>query len=295
VKDLAGYYAYRALSGIFGLLPEPVMRRFGSGVGWAVSFVARERFRMAARHQRRVLGGDEPAARRAARRVFANYGRYWAEVFWMRPRRRRAVLERSHIVNLERLHQAVDTGRGVVLALPHLGNWEAAGLRAAAEGARVLAVAEDLGNERIVQWFIEMRRMMEIDVIIPRKGSGVTRKLLDRLRSGGVIALVCDRDIRGTGVSVRFFGEETTLPAGPVALADRSGAVLLPVGTYFRPGAGHEFVIEEPLDVPSGADRGERVAAGTQLLAEVIERRIRAAPEQWHLLQPNWPSDREPR
>jgi phosphatidylinositol dimannoside acyltransferase len=294
VRDLVGYYTYRALSGVFGLLPEPAMRRIGYGVGWVASFLARDRFRMATRHQLRVHGGDEASARRAARRVFGYYGRYWAEVFWMRPRRRRAVMERSAIVNLDRLHDALATGRGVVLALPHLGNWEAAGLWAAAERARVLAVAEELGNERIVQWFIEMRAMMEIDVIIPRKGSGVTRKLLERLRSGGVIALVCDRDIRGTGVPVTFFGEETTLPAGPVALADRSGAVLLPVGTYFREGAGNDFVIEAPLEVPDLPDLEARVAEGTQRLAEVIEGLIRVAPEQWHLLQPNWPSDRVP-
>lgn len=294
MKDLVGYYTYRALSGVFGLLPEPAMRRFGHGVGWIASFVARDRFRMATRHQLRVHGGDEASARRAARRVFGHYGRYWAEVFWMRPRRRRSVMARSAIINLERLHDALAAGRGVVLALPHLGNWEAAGLWAAEERARVLAVAEELGNERIVQWFIEMRAMMEIDVIIARKGSGVTRKLLERLRSGGVIALVCDRDIRGTGVPVTFFGEETTLPAGPVALADRSGAVLLPVGTYFREGAGHDFVIEAPLEVPDLPHSEARIAEGTQRLAEVIESLIRAAPEQWHLLQPNWPSDRAP-
>ncbi|MDP2624230.1 MAG: phosphatidylinositol mannoside acyltransferase [Actinomycetota bacterium] len=291
MKLAAGYYAYRVLSGLFGLLPEPAMRRLGYAVGWIASFIARDRFAMAMRHQRRVLGPGHDV-RRSARRVFGYYGRYWAETFWMRPRRREAVLSRTRLDGIEHLHAAVRSGKGVVVALPHIGNWEIAGLRAADEDARVLAVAEELGNERIVEWFIAMRGMLSIDVVIARKGGSVTRDLLQRLREGGVIALLCDRDIKGTGVPVEFFGEETTLPAGPIALADRTGAILLPVGTYFAKGAGHVFEVREPLEIPQLEDQEQRIAAGVRRLAGVVEDVIRRAPEQWHLILPNWPSDR---
>jgi len=291
VKRALGYYAYRILSGLFGLLPEPVMRRLGHGAGWLASFIARDRFRMAMRHQARVLGPGADA-RRSARQVFRHYGRYWAETFWMRPRRRDAVLARTRIDGIEHLHAAVASGRGVVLALPHVGNWEMAGLRAAEEDARVLAVAEALGNERIVEWFTEMRRMMQIDVVIARKGARVTRDLLKRLEEGGVIALLCDRDIKGTGVPVEFFGETTTLPAGPIALADRTGAIVLPVGTYFARGAGHAFEVRPPLEIPDVDSQSERIEAGVARLAAVVEDIIRSDPAQWHLIVPNWPSDR---
>lgn len=292
MKQALGFYAYRVLTALFGLLPEPAMRRAGEAVGWLASFVARDRFRMAMRHQRRVQGADANA-RAAARRVFVNYGRYWAETFWMRPRRHDAVVARTTIDGIEHLHAARDSGRGVVLALPHLGNWEAAGLRAAAERARVLAVAEELGNERIVQWFVTMRNMMDIDVVIARKGGRVTRDLIERLRSGGVIALLCDRDLSGRGIPVTLFGEETTLPAGPISLADRTGAIVLPVGTYFARGAGHAFEVHPPLEIPDLADPDERIRAGTQRLAGLVETIVRKAPDQWHLVVPNWPSDRE--
>ncbi len=292
VKGAFGYYAYRVLSGLFGLFPEPVVRRLGYSVGWIGSFVARKRFRMAVRHQARVAG-TATGAKRAARKALGWYGRYWAEVFWMRPRRRKQVLERTYIENSDVLADAVDSGRGVVLALPHLGNWEVGGLRAASQGARVLAVAEELGNERIVQWFVHLRTMMDIDVVIGRKGSRVTRELLQRLEEGGVIALLCDRDLSGRGVTVNFFGEETTMPAGPVALAERTGAVLLPAGTYFEPGVGHHCVIRPPLEIPKDGTVEQRIQRGTQLLAEVVEDIIRVAPEQWHLILPNWPSDLE--
>ncbi|MEX2323239.1 MAG: hypothetical protein WEA29_05660 [Acidimicrobiia bacterium] len=292
MRDRLGYAVYRVLSGLFGLLPEPAMRRVGRGIGWAASFVSRRRFAMAVRHQTRVLGSNADA-RRSARRVFTHYGRYWAEVFWMRARRLEAALARTQMDGIHNLRDAVATGRGVVVALPHMGNWEIAGLRAAREGARVLAVAEDLGNEHIVRWFIGMRAMMEIDIVIARAGSGVSRVLLERLKNGGVIALLCDRDLGGRGIPAVVFGEQTTLPAGPVALADRSGAVLLPAGTYFKDGAGHRFDIRPPLEIPDLPDAEARVAEGTQRLAEVMEEIIRVAPEQWHLVQANWPSDRE--
>lgn len=291
MSGLAGYLVYRILSGLFGLLPEPIMRRLGYGLGWLISWFARRRFAMAVRHQRRVQG-EQIDATRAARRVFGYYGRYWAETFWVRPRRRASILQRSRIEGIERLESAVASGRGVILALPHVGNWEAAGLKGAAVGARVLAVAEELGNERIVQWFIDQRNMMEIDIVIARKGSKVTRELLGRLDEGGAVALLADRDIKGAGIEVDFFGERTTLPPGPAALAERTGAVLLPAGTYFGEGNRFHFMVEEPIEIAAGDTTEVRVERTTQELAHVLERVIRRHPEQWHLVQPNWPSDR---
>lgn len=293
MSGVIGYAVYRVLAGLFGLLPEPVMRRLGYRVGWLLSFLGGDRFRMAQHHQRRVQGEDIDAVA-AARRVFGQYGRYWAETFWLRPRRRRSVLASTSVEGLENLHAGVSARRGMVLALPHMGNWEVAGLRAAAEGARVLAVAEALRNERLVEWFTGLRNMMDIDIVVARRGARVTRDLMERLQAGGTIALLADRDLKGGGVPVRFFGEETTMPAGPVALAARTGSVVLPVGIYYDGrGPGHTFDVRPPLRLPSEGDMEERVAVGTQRLAEVFEELIRRRPEQWHLVLPNWPSDRE--
>jgi lauroyl/myristoyl acyltransferase len=293
LSDTLRYYAFRILAGLIGHLPEPVMRRLGYGLGYLGSFVAPRRLRMAERHQRRVLGPDANH-RRAARRVFGYYGRYWAETFWLHPRHHRFLLEASTLDNLEILKEAIASPRGIVLALGHVGNWEVAGLRGAAEGARVLAVAEALADARIVEWWVSIRNMMDIDVVIARRGAKVTRDLTQRLEEGGVVALLSDRDLKGTGVPVMLFGEETTLPAGPIALACRTGAIVLPVGTYFKRGAGHRFQVYPPLQIPEEGDLEQRVAEGTRLLAEVLEGIIRQAPQQWHLLMPNWPSDKDP-
>jgi KDO2-lipid IV(A) lauroyltransferase len=225
--------------------------------------------------------------------MFASYGRYWAEVFWVRARRKQQILDHAVIVGQEHIEAAAAAGHGIVLALPHLGNWEAAGAKAEQIGIPVLAVAESLPNRRIVEWFVRVRNQMGIDVVLTGNGGRVTRSLVDRLNSGGTIALVADRDISGRGVEVDFFGERTTMPAGPMALAERTGAALLPVGCYFKEGRGHRFVVHSAIEIPVAPTREQRVELGTQRCAVAFEEIIRLAPHQWHLFQPNWPSDRQ--
>lgn len=285
------YLAFRLMTGLFGIMPEWLARKVGRLMGRVAALLAADRLQLAARHMRRATG-TETGALEAAREMFQSYGRYWAEVFWMRPSKQRAVVENTDIVGLERVQAAADLGNGVIFAIPHLGNWEAAGTKAAAIGFPVLAVAEDLPNKLIAKWFLDVRRTYGIDVVLADGSSNVMRSLIERLRSGGTVALPCDRDVTGEGVPVVFFGEETTMPAGPVALADRTGAALFPVGTFFKEGRGHRLVAYEQLHVPDAPTREERVAKGTQELAYRLEEIIKAAPTQWHIVSPNWPSDR---
>jgi KDO2-lipid IV(A) lauroyltransferase len=294
VRGLLAYLVFRALAGLAALLPEPVVRRLGYGLGYLKSFVKPRERRMAERHQRRVQG-PRVNARRAARRVLGYYGRYYAETFWIRPRRRQQILDSCSVENLEGLRAAVADPRGVILAVAHQGNWEAAGLQATAEGAPVLAAAEGLANERLVRWFVGVRRVMGIEVVLVRRGASVTPALEKRLQEGGVVALMFDRDLKGTGIPVTLFGERTTLPAGTMNLALRTGAMILPAGIYHKRGAGHIFHIHPPFEVPGEGSFDERVAEGTQRLAGVLEQMILRAPEQWHVLQPVWPGDREAR
>lgn len=293
MSEWAGYLLYRLASAVLGVLPERIMRRSGELLGWAASFVAIRRLRLVRRHLARVVGRDAATTRRA-RAMFASYGRYWAEIFWVRPRRTAAILAHTRVDNVERLLDAAASGKGIVLALPHMGNWEAAGVVADDLGVPVLAAAEALPNRRIVDWFRELRAQLGIEVVIPTGDRGATRALTRRLEEGGTVALVADRDIGNRGVPVELFGEVTTMPAGPAVLADRTGATLLPVGCYFNAGRGHRFVIEEPIVLPDLPEREARIASATQAFAAAVERIVRRAPEQWHLFQPNWPSDTDP-
>lgn len=293
MRSWLAYLAFRAGMGLMGALPAQVANALGVIGGLVAYPFARGRRRMAVRHARRVLASDHDATR-TARRMFASYGRYWAEVFWVRPRRAGQIRARMAIEGLEHVVAAQRAGKGIILALPHVGNWEVAGLIAGEIGLELVAVAENLANRRIRDWFVELRNQMHIEVVLTGAGLGVMRALEQTLHRGGAVALLSDRDLKGRGIPVDFFGERTTLPAGPALLARRTGAPVIPVASYFRPRVGHHIVVEPPLVTPDTEDRNEWVRRCTQEIARTLEGLIRRAPDQWHLFQPNWPSDREP-
>jgi len=181
----------------------------------------------------------------------------------------------------------------MILAVPHLGNWDVGAPRLSQEVVSVMAVAEALSPVWLRNWFVGFRRMLGMEIVLTDEGSRLVFTLTKKLKEGGLVALVSDRDIQGGGIEVDFFGERTTLPAGPAVLAERTGAPILPAAVYFRRDRGHRAVIKPPLPPSTERDRKSRLKAMTQSLAHALEELVREAPTQWHLLQPNWPSDRE--
>lgn len=290
MKDTLAYLGLRAGVGLVGLLPAGGARRLGRLAGLIWYAFDRGRRRMATRHMTRVMG-DGPAARSAAREVLASYGRYWGEALWARERRVASMLGGTTVEGLERIIGARDRGTGMIYALPHMGNWEAAAPVAGHEGVPVVAVAEKLPNERITRWFTRMRAAFGIEIVLATGSVEVMRRLEAAIAANKAVALLSDRDLRGRGVSVKFFGEETTLPAGPATIAIKTGAPLFPVACYFD-GTGHRVVIRPAIPVPQVVPRTEQVKQMTQALADEMEDLIRQAPSQWHLVVPNWPSDR---
>ncbi len=283
LKHYPGYLLYRILSAFFGMFPETAMRKTGESLGLLAWYLAPRRRRMAEANMRRVVGPDGEL-RQLTKDLFASYGRYWAETFWVRPRRLDAMMKHTSVEGLEFVRELRKQGGGLILALPHLGNWEAAGLQGVAEQLDLVAAAEALPNPLISRWFIEQRAVFGIDVVLVEQGA--SSKLLGHLQAGRTLALPADRDLSGKGIPVKFFGEKTTLPAGPFVLSKRTGAAVLPVATYFREGErGHDFVVRPRL-------RDGSIEDMAQELAGHFEDFIRAHPAQWHVLQPLWPSDR---
>jgi phosphatidylinositol dimannoside acyltransferase len=292
VKDLVAYLAFRVAAAVFGLLPESWMRAMGEGMGSMAARRRAGRFPLLRSHMRRVLGpgASDAEVTEAVGGMYRSYGRYWSETFWFRPRRRATITRHVERVHFDPIFSSIEAGNGRIFALPHIGNWEVAGLIAAEIGSPVVAVAEHLPNQRITDWFLEVRNQFGIEIILTSDPNR-TRRLIRLLREGRAIALVADRDVTGRGIEVEFFGERTTMPAGAVSLAELTGADLIPVGVYFKEGRGHRIEVHDPVELPDLPTREERVAAGVQEFAGVLESIIRVAPSQWHLFQPNWPSD----
>lgn len=270
-------------------LPIAIAVKAGEFVGLMFGRVARDKRTMARRHAERV-GIDPNGIEVHLDKTFRAYGRYWAEALWMRPEAKSEIQRSITHHGIE--HVTTRIGQGMIFVLPHLGNWEFAGPLAESLGLRVVAVAENLANARIRDWFVGLRNRLGIDVVLATGSRQVMRDLEAGVASGAAVALLSDRDLKGSGVAVEFFGEETTLPAGAATLALRTGAPILPVAAYFAPSGGHHVVIRPEIRVEqSSPDRSGEIARVTQRIAQELEVLIAEAPEQWHLLQPNWPSD----
>ncbi len=291
VIDFTNYWIARLGMTLMAALPEHVARRLGWGLGYCASYLCFRRMRYTKRHMGRVLGPDANL-RRSSREVFAYYGRYWTEILWMQCRGSEAIINHIIVEGIEELRRAKDACRGMILALPHLGNWDVVGSVALQEQIMLTAVAEYLPDRRMRERFLDLSRGLGIEVLLAGANGVSTWALAKRLRAGGAVALLSDRDITGTGVPVLFFGEETTLPAGPATLAELTGAPIFPVAVYFQPGRGHHAVIHPPLEPTTAGSLEQRLRLRTQRLAQALEALVQEAPTQWHLVQPNWPSDR---
>lgn len=229
-------------------------------------------------------------ARAAMRRGLGSYGRYWVESFRLPTLGAEAVQAGFSVVGYQHVETALASGLGPILVLPHLGAWEwAAAWLSKCKHQRVAAVAERLNPPELFDWFVELRNAYGIDVI--PVGSDAMGRLVRAVRNRDIVCLLADRDLAGSGVEVTFFGEKTTLPAGPALLARRTGAPLLPTTVYYR-GSKRLGLVSPPIAVDTSAGLRQEVQRLTQELAWAMERLISAAPDQWHLLEPNWPSDR---
>lgn len=292
VQSLATLGGYRAAALAARGVPSFLARSISPVLGAGASFASPDRRTMIARHLRRAdptLGGTR--LRRAVQEAFDSYTRYWLESFRLPHLDRRTVERGLDIEGYEFVTEALEFERGVILALPHLGGWEWAGRRMADLGHGITVVVEEIEPPELFEWFVDLRRDLGMNVV--PLGASAGPEVLAALKRNDIVCLLCDRDIGRSGVEVEFFGETTTIPAGPATLALRSGAPLLPTAVYFTDRTdGHLGVVRPPISLERG-DGGLRsdVRRVTQALVTELEHLIRRAPHQWHLFQPNWPSD----
>ena len=284
--------AYKLAAQLARALPHPVAAAGARGAGRLVGHVARERRAQVERNLRRAdpsLSGAR--LQRLVNETFASYARYYEESFRL-PGMSPDELAAGFVPDgWDLLDAALDRGNGAIMAMPHLGGWEWSGFWVTQVRERpVTAVVERLDPPELFEWFVDLRRSLGFEIVAlgPDAGAATARAL----KANHILALLCDRDLTGTGPEVEFFGERTTLPGGPATLALRTGAALLPAAIYFDGPNTRRSVVLPPLETSRNGKLREDVQRVTQDLAHALEGLIRRAPEQWHLLQPNWPSDR---
>lgn len=214
----------------------------------------------------------------------ASYLRYWCDTFrihnWSVERVRSSVTTSGAELLLAPMHE----GRGVIIALPHSGNWDHAGAYFCAEGVPLVTVAEILKPEKLFKKFLWFRQEMGFEVLGLDARAFIT--LVKRAREKRLIALVADRDLSHSGVPVKFFGHIAKMPAGPAILAVKEGIPLVVAHvSYTSTGIHIDF---HPIELPTLGDEDERITATVQKIATQFEVGISAHPQDWHMLQRIW-------
>ena len=269
--------------------------RFSADLGWRRQG---QRVRVLEGNLRRVIGVEvsDGQLRALSRQAMRSYARYWLEAFrlpvmpagWLAGGMR----DTGHI---ETAFGYLAAGRGVVFALPHMGNYDLAGAWVIAKGAgSVTTVAERVKPESVYRRFVAFREGLGVEVLPASGGTGSAFAILaQRLRAGKLVCLVCDRDVSGGGMEVEFFGEKARMMGGPAALAVQTGAALMPVILWFE-GDHWGVHIHQEIPVPAEGDSKHKAAVMMQQAACLFEAGIRAHPQDWHMLQRVFVADLDP-
>ena len=213
-----------------------------------------------------------------------SYMRYWCDTFRLPDWSKKRILETVTVTNEHLLIDAIEAKTGVIVAVPHAGNWDHAGAYFCAKGIRLVTVAERLKPEKLFLRFLAYREAMGMEVL-PLDGR-VLNTLEERLNQGALVALVSDRDLSRSGIEVDFFGGTARMPAGPALLALRTKAPLITAFvSYTDTGVHIEF---RNIILPSSGDENSKVKEIVQMTAQYFEDGISESPEDWHMLQRIW-------
>jgi KDO2-lipid IV(A) lauroyltransferase len=240
---------------------------------------------------------DQEELRALSRAVMRSYARYYLETFRLQiiPDERIRAGMHANMENIDLTLEHMKNGRGVIYALPHMGDFEQAGRWVILIGAgSFTTVAERLKPDSVFQKFLAFRQSLGMEVLPTTGGPHPFGVLAQRLRAGKLICIVADRDLSDTGVEVDFFGEKALMPAGPAALAIQTGAALMPVACSFVGETEWAAHVYDEIPVPAEGDRKQKAAAMTQALAQVFEQAILEHPEDWHMLQRVFINDLDP-
>jgi KDO2-lipid IV(A) lauroyltransferase len=275
---LAGWRLVRALPektaySIFWSIGELVHRRNGKGI-------------VRLRSNLKIVKPDlsELELETLVARAVSSYMRYWCDTFriqdWSIDRVRATVTT----TNAHLLMDPMKDGRGVVVALPHSGNWDHAGAYFCALGVPLVTVAERLKPEALFKKFLHHREAMGFEVLSLDSRSFVT--LVKRAKEKRLIALVADRDLSESGVKVEFFQRNAKMPAGPALLALKTGIPLIVAHVSYSDGGIH--IDFHDVEISKNSDQEVALQETVQTIAHLFEIGIASHPEDWHMLQRIW-------
>jgi len=285
VKEEISYLAYLLGWKLVGVLPEKRAYSLFAKIG---RYFYRKNGKSVER-LRRNLSIVEPnlstdAVEVLVEKAYLSYMRYWCDTFRIHKWSAARISSTVTTTNDHLLRDPMVAGKGVVIALPHSGNWDHAGAYFCQEGFPLVTVAEVLKPEKLFTKFLAYRESMGFEVLGLDSRAFVT--LLRRARENRLIALVADRDLSDSGIPVKFFGHTAKMPAGAAVLAIKEEVPLAVAHvSYTEIGIHIDF---RAIEVAQHGSESERISATVQSIADAFAIGIKSHPEDWHMLQRIW-------
>lgn len=282
-------WAFRAAWAVMPRIPERTARRLARLIADFSWLRNGKGVRQLQRNLGRVVLADPQEVRDLTREALRKYADYWRSLFQLSGWSLEDITGRVVFHHIERVEQALASGRGVVIASTHSGNWDIAGIAVAQHFNGVSTVAERLKPEALFEAFVAHRAPYGLEIFPHRGGARPAFEFLkERAEQGRLVALVSDRDLSRRGIEVDFFDGRARMAAGPAAVAAATGAALIPCAMWVDGDTVH-LLAHEPLTVPDGIE--DVVPYLTQRLADIYARDIALHPTDWHMLQPVWLDD----
>jgi lauroyl/myristoyl acyltransferase len=285
MKESFVAWAYIMAWKLLRALPEKsAYALFKSGSGFLVRRNGKSVQRLRKNLERVKPGLSESQMRSLLEEGMASYMRYWCDTFRFPNWDKERINSTVTVTREELLLNGIKSGRGVIVSLPHAGNWDHAGSYFCLKGIHLVTVAERLKPERLFNEFLRYREAMGMEVLALDSRSIVT--LAQRLREGHLIALVADRDLSKSGIDVQFFGKPARMPAGPAVLALKTNAIFLTAFVNYTEKGIH--ITFDEIMIPESGTQEEKVSILVQKSADNFEQGIRKHPQDWHMLQRIW-------
>ena len=286
MSELFSYWAYAFAWKVTKALPEKIAYKLFSSIG---KMLYRRNpgpvQRMRSNYSRVHPEINSTELEQLVRDGLDSYMRYWCDTFRLPSWSAEFTRKRVVVENEEFLRQPLKDGRGVIVSLPHAGNWDHAGAYFCASGAPLVTVAEHLKPEKLFRKFLAYRESIGMEVLDANARSLAI--LSQRLRNNRLIALVADRDLSKSGVEVDFLGAPSRMPVGPALLSIQTGAPLITAFVKYEH-VGIRIIFGPEIEIPDSGTQQEKVRAMTQECANRFGRLIKEHTQDWHMLQRIW-------
>ncbi|MCX5700611.1 MAG: lysophospholipid acyltransferase family protein [Candidatus Omnitrophica bacterium] len=291
IGRFAGWLGLILCSLIIKLIPTQFLYGFAQGIGsLAYRFAGKQR--KIALESLSIAFGKEKSQQELediARDCFTYIAKSAVELMFLMDRPK-LVKERVVIEGRENLDRALANGHGVILISAHFGNFPLLLGRLALEGYKAGGIMRPMRDSRVEKIFFEKREKFGVKTIYSQPRNVCVNNTIKALRNNELVFIPIDQNFGTGGVFVNFFGRQAATATGPVILAQRTGASLLPCFIVRHGDNMYKIIFEPSLKLEEGKDAQEMVLINIQKLTSIIEEYIRKYPAEWGWIHRRWKS-----